>query len=147
MIEMAGRKSDAPARLWMRKTTQAAGGNARTAASGSERAGEPPSIRWERRRIVARQMTQIELLQHTGFRRVGSPKNGFRFVGAPRREVPRLRSLRIPPAWTDVAVSPSPRARRLARAVTLHRRSAPGRARAPGKTKGRPFAGSGPREP
>jgi DNA topoisomerase IB-like protein len=119
MIEMAGRKSDAPARLWMRKTTQAAGGNARTAASGSERAGEPPSIRWARA-AFARQMTQIELLQHTGFRRVGSPKNGFRFVGAPRREVPRLRSLRIPPAWTDVAVSRSPRARRLARAFTLH---------------------------
>src|SRR6266478_2066382 len=66
------------------------------------------------RRIVARQMTQIELLQHTGFRRVGSPRSGFRFVGAPPREVPRLRSVRIPPAWTDVAVSRNPRARLLA---------------------------------
>ena len=66
------------------------------------------------RRIVARQMTQIELLQHTGFRRVGSPRSGFRFVGAPPRAVPRLRSVRIPPAWTDVAVSRNPRARLLA---------------------------------
>jgi len=59
-------------------------------------------------------MTQVELLQHTGFRRVGSPKSGFRFVGAPLRDVRRLRSLRIPPAWTDVAVNRNPRAKLLA---------------------------------
>ena len=59
-------------------------------------------------------MTAIEMLQHSGFRRAGSPKSGFRFVGAPPREVPRLRSLRIPPAWTDVAVNRNPRAKLLA---------------------------------
>src|SRR5205085_2129421 len=56
-------------------------------------------------------MTHIELLQRTGYRRVGSPKSGFRFVGAPVREVSRLRSLRIPPAWTDVAINRNPRAK------------------------------------
>jgi len=55
-------------------------------------------------------MTQVELLQERGYRRVGSPKKGFRFVGAPQREVPRLRALKLPPAWTDVAVNPNPHA-------------------------------------
>ena len=54
-------------------------------------------------------MTQIEVLQQTGWRRVGS-----RFVGAPAREVSRLHALRIPPAWTHVAVAKSPRAKLLA---------------------------------
>src|SRR6266850_1418254 len=78
---------------------------------GGRRAAEHPR---GARPIVPGQMTQIDLLQHTGFRRVGSPKSGFRFVGAPPREVPRLRSLRIPPAWTDVAISRNPRSRLLA---------------------------------
>src|SRR5947209_11795541 len=56
-------------------------------------------------------MTQIELLQRSGYRRVGSLKSGFRYAGAPRRELPGLRALRLPPAWTDVAVSREPRAR------------------------------------
>ncbi len=56
-------------------------------------------------------MTQVELLQREGYRRVGSPKTGFRFAGAPARELPRLRALRLPPAWTDVAVSRNPRAK------------------------------------
>ena len=60
---------------------------------------------------VAAGMTHIELLQRTGYRRVGSPRSGFRFAGAPVREVSRLRSLRIPPAWTDVAINRNPRAK------------------------------------
>src|SRR5438270_3004911 len=56
-------------------------------------------------------MTQIELLQQRGYRRIGSPKNGFRFAGAPARERERLRAMGIPPAWTDVAVNPNPRAK------------------------------------
>src|SRR5512138_130201 len=56
-------------------------------------------------------MTWIELLQREGYRRVGSPKRGFRFSGAPTRELSRLRGLRLPPAWTDVAVSRNPRAK------------------------------------
>ena len=59
-------------------------------------------------------MTQIELLQKTGYRRVGSPKRGFRFQGAPKRELQRFHSLGLPPAWTDVAVSRNPNAKLLA---------------------------------
>ena len=56
-------------------------------------------------------MTQTDLLQKTGYRRRGSPKSGFRYPGAPARDLPRLRSLGIPPAWTDVAIDRNPRAR------------------------------------
>jgi len=56
-------------------------------------------------------MTQIEFLQQQGYHRLGSPRSGFRFSGAPARELPRLRSLKLPPAWTDVAISPSPRSK------------------------------------
>lgn len=57
-------------------------------------------------------MTQIERLQAQGVRRVGSPKRGFRYLrpdGRPvsRQEHERIEALKIPPAWTDVAISPS----------------------------------------
>jgi DNA topoisomerase-1 len=57
-------------------------------------------------------MTQIERLQSTGIRRVGSPKRGFRYLRAdgrpvPRQECERIQALKIPPAWTEVAISPS----------------------------------------
>src|SRR5712692_3600454 len=53
-------------------------------------------------------MTLIEQLQQTGIHRVGSPKTGLRWVGASKRDLARLEELKIPPAWTDVAVSRSP---------------------------------------
>jgi len=56
-------------------------------------------------------MTKVELLQRKGYRRIGSSKSGFRYKGAPARELPRLRALRLPPAWTDVAVSRDPHAK------------------------------------
>src|SRR3954465_11989757 len=56
-------------------------------------------------------MTQVELLQSKGYRRIGSIKSGFRFRGAPARELARLRALRLPPAWKDVAVSRDPKAK------------------------------------
>src|SRR5712671_409454 len=56
-------------------------------------------------------MTQIEFLQQKGFHRLGSPRSGFRFPGAPAGELARLQALRLPPAWTDVAISPNPRAK------------------------------------
>src|SRR4030081_1108872 len=111
---MTGRNSDAPARLWMRKRTEAGRqcpAGLHPGLRGGRRAAEHPR---GARPIVVGQMTQVELLQHTGFRRVGSPKSGFRFVGAPLREVPRLSSLRLPPAWTDVAISRNPRSKLLA---------------------------------
>src|SRR6266404_803906 len=61
--------------------------------------------------IVHWEVTQIEFLQREGYRRLGSPRSGFRFPGAPARGLPRLRALRLPPAWTDVAIPPNPRAR------------------------------------
>src|SRR5438552_2909476 len=59
-------------------------------------------------------MTQIELLQQTGYRRIGSPKSGFRYQGAPGRELGRIRALRLPPAWRDVVVSRNPQAKLVA---------------------------------
>ncbi|MCC6650235.1 MAG: DNA topoisomerase IB [Candidatus Eisenbacteria bacterium] len=51
-------------------------------------------------------------LQLTGIRRLGSPRNGYRYrraSGAPvaHREHARLATLRIPPSWRDVAIAPA----------------------------------------
>ena len=58
-------------------------------------------------------MTILERLQSNGIRRLGRPKVGFRYrdvqgkavTGADRK---RIDALKIPPAWTDVAINPSP---------------------------------------
>jgi DNA topoisomerase I len=57
-------------------------------------------------------MTRIEKLQQTGIRRLGTPKSGFRYRtasgGSPsRKDLERIRSLVLPPAWKDVAISAS----------------------------------------
>ncbi len=59
-------------------------------------------------------MTQIGRLAATGIRRKGSKKTGFRYVRADGSRVSateqaRIEALRIPPAWRDVAIHPSPR--------------------------------------
>lgn len=59
-------------------------------------------------------MTQLERLQQTGLRRIGSPKKGFHYETADGKrvkngELERIRALRIPPAWTDVRINPSPK--------------------------------------
>jgi len=61
-------------------------------------------------------MTARERLQRTGIRRTGSPASGFRYFAADGRPVAaaqrrRIDLLRVPPAWTDVHVAASPRAR------------------------------------
>src|SRR3982074_2344961 len=61
-------------------------------------------------------MTWIEQLQQNGIRRVGSPKSGFRYhmaAGRPVRppDLERIRSLKIPPAWTHVAINRFPHGR------------------------------------
>jgi DNA topoisomerase-1 len=61
-------------------------------------------------------MTRIERLQQTGIVRLGSPKRGFRYRYADGRkvtrdEIERINSLRIPPAWTEVAISSSPKSK------------------------------------
>jgi DNA topoisomerase-1 len=58
-------------------------------------------------------MTSIERLQKTGIRRLGSPKSGFRYRQANGKpagtaHLERIRILRIPPAWRDVAINGSP---------------------------------------
>ena len=57
-------------------------------------------------------MTRIERLRRSGFRRLGSPKKGFRYRTAEGRpagakDLARIRSLVLPPAWRDVAIAPS----------------------------------------
>lgn len=48
------------------------------------------------------------------WRRTGTPEGGFRYVGTNNRELTsaatldRIRALAIPPAWTDVHISPDP---------------------------------------
>ena len=57
-------------------------------------------------------VTALDRLLRRGFRRVGSPKAGFRYLApggrsVPRAQVERIRGLVLPPAWTDVRVSPA----------------------------------------
>ena len=59
-------------------------------------------------------MTIIEKLQSAGLRRRGSSRSGFRYERAGGGRVSaedhdRIERLRIPPAWSDVAIHPSPR--------------------------------------
>jgi DNA topoisomerase I len=58
----------------------------------------------------------IDKLRLGGIRRLGSPKSGFRYVRADGRalrgsDLERVRALRLPPAWTEVHVSPAPGAK------------------------------------
>ncbi len=55
-------------------------------------------------------MTSIEELSKSGYRRLGAPGKGFRFLDprgrpAAQAEVSRIRQLKLPPAWSDVFVS------------------------------------------
>ena len=57
-------------------------------------------------------MTIVERLQTTGIRRHGTPRSGFRYRRSDgrrptREDLERIAKLRIPPAWTDVAIHPS----------------------------------------
>jgi DNA topoisomerase-1 len=61
-------------------------------------------------------MTQLELLLRDGYRRVGTARAGFRFVAPGGRqlrngELVRIAALKLPPAWSDVVVSPLPRSK------------------------------------
>ena len=54
-------------------------------------------------------MTQLERLQQTGILRLG-PKNRFRYIRADgrvvnRTDLARIEALKIPPAWTEVAIN------------------------------------------
>lgn len=60
-------------------------------------------------------MTNIERLQNIGIRRLGNPKRGFRYKPVSGRltkaDLDRINDLRIPPAWTDVAINPTAKGR------------------------------------
>jgi len=61
-------------------------------------------------------MTRIERLQKTGILRLGTPKQGFKYKrqdgrGLSAEDRKRIEELRIPPAWTEVAINPSPNGR------------------------------------
>jgi len=56
-------------------------------------------------------MTKLERLQLSGIRRLGNPKRGFRYKPQSGRltqaELQRIYELKIPPAWTEVAINPA----------------------------------------
>jgi DNA topoisomerase I len=59
-------------------------------------------------------MTRLEQLQQIGIRRRGSLKQGFHYEPTDKRKITsddlsRIKALRIPPAWIDVFINPSPR--------------------------------------
>lgn len=60
-------------------------------------------------------MTNLERLQKNGIKRLGSPKRGFRYQPVNGRlteaDLDRIDALRIPPAWTEVAISPAAKGR------------------------------------
>ncbi|MEW6269327.1 MAG: DNA topoisomerase IB [Thermodesulfobacteriota bacterium] len=61
-------------------------------------------------------MTIVERLQQDGIRRLGTQRSGFRYVARNGtklrgRERARVEDLRLPPAWSLVAIHPSPSAR------------------------------------
>lgn len=61
-------------------------------------------------------MTWVERLRATGILRLGGPRRGFRYRlnggGRPTAvDLERIAALRLPPAWRDVAIAPSPRVR------------------------------------
>ena len=58
-------------------------------------------------------VTAIDDLQARGYRRLGTPRTGFRYRDTrgkqpPRVELERIHGLRLPPAWSEVYVSPEP---------------------------------------
>ncbi len=55
-------------------------------------------------------MTRLQQLQQTGIKRLGSAARGFRYQHAEGKKVSatdleRIRGLKIPPAWTEVAIN------------------------------------------
>jgi DNA topoisomerase-1 len=58
-------------------------------------------------------MTRLEKLQQTGIRRTGTPAGGFSYETAGgdsirAADLERIEALKIPPAWTEVAINPRP---------------------------------------
>ena len=60
-------------------------------------------------------MTNLERLQNIGIRRRGTPQRGFRYESQNGRltnaDLKRIYELKIPPAWTEVAINPAAKGR------------------------------------
>ncbi|HET9713668.1 MAG TPA: hypothetical protein VFP64_17385, partial [Pyrinomonadaceae bacterium] len=60
-------------------------------------------------------MTNLERLQTKGIRRLGTPKSGFRYASQngqlTKADLQRIYELKIPPAWTEVAINPAAKGR------------------------------------
>ena len=60
---------------------------------------------------MPRQISFLERLQTIGLKRLGTPKRGFRYESHNGRltqaDLKRIHELKIPPAWTDVAINPA----------------------------------------
>lgn len=60
-------------------------------------------------------MTNLERLQINGIKRLGNPRRGFRYQSPNGRltkaDLQRIHDLKIPPAWTEVAINPAVKGR------------------------------------
>lgn len=61
-------------------------------------------------------MTGVDRLQSTGILRLGTPSRGFQYIRPDRKKltnenIVRIKQLRLPPAWTSVAINLSPNGR------------------------------------
>jgi DNA topoisomerase I len=60
-------------------------------------------------------MTNLERLQINGIKRLGNPKRGFRYQSPngslTKADLQRIHDLKIPPAWTEVAINPATKGR------------------------------------
>src|SRR5262245_36304485 len=62
-------------------------------------------------------MTNLERLQSTGIRRIGTPNRGFHYHrlngggSVTREDLARIKRLVIPPAWTEVAINSAAKGR------------------------------------
>jgi DNA topoisomerase-1 len=60
-------------------------------------------------------MTNLERLQNNGIKRLGTPKRGFRYQSPNGRltkaDLQRIHDLKIPPAWTEVAINAAAKGR------------------------------------
>ena len=61
-------------------------------------------------------MTHLERLQTHGIKRLGTPKRGFRYESlnggaVTKADLQRIHELKIPPAWTEVAINAAPKGR------------------------------------
>ncbi|HEV8367328.1 MAG TPA: hypothetical protein VGQ39_05185 [Pyrinomonadaceae bacterium] len=61
-------------------------------------------------------MTNLERLQSTGIQRVGTSNRGFRYRSlnagvVTKSDLERIKNLKVPPAWTHVAINSAPKGR------------------------------------